>query len=262
MKKFLIGLGLFVVVIIVAAVIIPFLVPLETYKEQIQAQVRDATGRDLEIGDIGLSVFPTLSVRAEDVRFSNAPNASEPQMASASKLELALDVVPLLSGNVSVDYFVLVDPVIHLQVDEQGQANWDLVQGQPSSESPSTNDSQQEATGSSIGDLHLGDVRLVNGRLTYRDAAGQSQEVSEINMKLALPGLDSPLEAAGSAKWNGETVQLTVGAKSLRDLMNFHWDIQRLDGDVVFLEIQYQVGDAYGSERGRAVFELAWIPSK
>jgi len=219
MKKLLIGLGLFVVAVVVAAVVIPFLVPLETYKEELQAQVRDATGRDLEIGDIGLSVFPTLSLRAEDVRFSNPPGAGEPQMASVSKLELALDVIPLLSGKLSIDHFVLVDPVIHLEVDDQGQANWNLAQGDSSTGSTPTTESATGQSGPALGDLHLGDVRLVNGRLTYRDAAERSYEISEVNMKLALPGLGSPLEALGSAKWNGETVELTLNADSLRDLM-------------------------------------------
>jgi len=41
-------------------------------------------------------------------------------------------------------------------------------------------------------------------------------------------------------------------------IMSFHWDLKHLDGDVAFLEMRYQVGDAYGSERGGAVFELAW----
>lgn len=58
--------------------------------------------------------------------------------------------------------------------------------------------------------------------------------------------------------YNREHEIVASGTGRTWKIMNFHWDIQRLDGDVVFLEIQYQVGDAYGSERGRAVFELAW----
>ena len=59
MKKIMIGLAALVVTIIVALVAAPFLIPVETYKQQIAERTRAATGRTLEIkGDFALSLLP------------------------------------------------------------------------------------------------------------------------------------------------------------------------------------------------------------
>ena len=49
MKKLFIGGGVVIVLVIVAALVIPFLIPAETYKSQLLTQVRDATGREARI---------------------------------------------------------------------------------------------------------------------------------------------------------------------------------------------------------------------
>ena len=45
MKKLLIGIAVVVVLVIAAALIIPFVIPTDTYKQQLIARVKDATGR-------------------------------------------------------------------------------------------------------------------------------------------------------------------------------------------------------------------------
>src|SRR3546814_5483663 len=123
MKKLLIGLGV-VVVLLVAAAIVISLIPLDSYKGEIQARVKEATGRDLRIdGDISLSLFPPVAVSVEDVGFANAPGAAAPEMATIDRLDVALQVLPLLRGEVAIDRFILEKPVINLAIDEQGRPN-------------------------------------------------------------------------------------------------------------------------------------------
>ncbi len=65
MKKVLVGFAVVIVLIVAAAIAIPFLVPLETYKEEIAGQVRNATGRELTIkGDIKFSLLRRLNSRS------------------------------------------------------------------------------------------------------------------------------------------------------------------------------------------------------
>jgi AsmA protein len=218
MKKILIGLAALVVLIVVVLVAAPFLIPVETYKEQIAQGAREATGRELAIkGDFKLSILPRLELAAEDVSFANAPGASTPEMATLKKLLVQLQLWPLLSGEVKVDSFVLVDPVINLEVDKDGKANWDFGKAAPAKageEAPAG----EGAPG--LQQLSLGDVRLENGLVTYRDAqSGQSHEVSDINMTVSLPDLDSPVAADGSLTWNGEKLDLSLKSQQLRDRM-------------------------------------------
>jgi AsmA protein len=125
MKKILIAVAAVFAVLIVVAIAVPFVVPTETWKGEIERRATEATGRKLTIaGPVRLSIFPAVAVVANDVSFANAPGADEPMMATLGKLEVRVRVMPLLSGNLAIDRFVLDKPVIHLAVDRQGKPNW------------------------------------------------------------------------------------------------------------------------------------------
>src|SRR5690348_9412510 len=125
MKKVLLGLAILIVVIIAVAVAAPFFIPTGLYKDELIAQVKSATGRDLRMdGPVHVSVLPRIALEAEKVTLSNVPGAPEKNMAELGKLQVQLQLLPLLSGEVAVDRFVLVAPVIHLEIDKSGRPNW------------------------------------------------------------------------------------------------------------------------------------------
>ena len=219
LKKIWIGLGVLLVVIIVAVITVPFLVPVDVYKDRIVAGARDATGRDLAIGGIKFSLFPRIELEAEDVTFANAPGGATPNMVELEELQIHLKFLPLLSGEVAIDSFVLVDPVIHLEIDKTGRPNWVFGKGAP--EPAAAGGSEGTGGPPSLSELSLGDIRLDNGSLTFLDArSGEKQEVGNIDMTLALPDLDSPFAADGNATWNGETITLKIGVEAPRKLMS------------------------------------------
>ncbi|MGH6946911.1 MAG: AsmA family protein, partial [Kiloniellales bacterium] len=228
MKKLLVGLAIglgAVVVLLVAAVIaVPLLVPLETYRAQIEQQASKATGREVKIGgDMSLSILPSLAARVEEVTLANASWAAEPTMAKIGALDIKLQIWPLLTGEVAIDRFVLVEPVINLEVSEDGKTNWDFGGAQqPEAGDGGANGGSGDSAGGGfdLADLRLGDVRLERGKLTYKDgASGTAYAVDDINVDLSLPGLSEPFAAKGSAVWNGKTVELDVSADSLEPLM-------------------------------------------
>lgn len=222
MKKLLIGVGIVVVVLVVvvigAAFILPAVVPLEDYKEDISAQVEQATGRKLKIaGDISLSVLPTLEIEVDGVSLANAKGAQNPNMLELKKLQVKLAIFPLISREIVVDRFVLVDPVINLEIDKNGRPNWDMAAaGQKGKAAPPAKKSEDKPSagddaGAGIGAIKLDDVRLVNGRVTFANRqTGETQLISDINMKVELPDVDSKLETEGALTWNGEKIELDL----------------------------------------------------
>ncbi len=224
MKKVLIGLGVIVVLLVAAVIIIPQFVPLESYKAEIQAQAKQATGRDLRIdGPISLSLFPAIAISVEDVGFSNAPGAVAPEMATIERLDVALQILPLISGEIAVDRFILERPVISLEVDAEGKPNWDIQTGQAGDAAAGGDDASAAGgdSGSSVSEIRLGEVRLVDGTFSYVDQqSGQEEILSAVNMELALPSLSEPFAAEGSADWKGETITLSIDAESPRNLMS------------------------------------------
>ena len=221
MKKVIYALLGLVVLLVIAVIAAPFLIPAERLKEELILAVNDATGRTLAIdGEIGVSVFPTLGVQASKVSLSNAPSSDTPNMATFDNLTIKLAVLPLLTGQVQVNKFVLDKPVINLEVDKSGKANWDFGSATAPSESASATDkaaSSSDSSGLGIRDLNLGDVQIIGGALTYTDQkSGDVQKVSDINLGLVLEGLDNPFIAKGSVVWNKEKLDFdtTIGKLS------------------------------------------------
>lgn len=208
MKKILVVCAGIVGAIVVSAIVVPFLVPTETWKTQIEQRTTAATGRKLNIaGPVRLSLLPTIAVVANDVSFANAAGADDGAMASFAKLEIRIRPLPLLSGKLAVDRFVLEKPVIHLEIDERGRPNWDLSNATPAA-TPSS--SSQKGSNASLSDIQLGNIQLSDGSITYSDArSGARYEVSDVNAELLFPGFDGPLKADGSFTWNGQAVALT-----------------------------------------------------
>jgi AsmA protein len=213
MRTILIGVGVLVVLILAAIFIGPQLIPASVYRTQIANHVEDATGRPFKInGKISLSVFPTIKAHIGDASLGNAPGGKAANMAEIGRLDAGLALFPLLSGHVQVTNFVLRDAVIHLEVEKDGTPNWQFAKGAktatPSESAPTTGGPSQ---------LSLGDVRLVNGLITYDDLkSGKSYEVKDINARVQLPSLDHPLKINGSATYKDQTIDLTAAVNKPR----------------------------------------------
>ena len=210
-----------IVLLIAVVVAVPLLIPSSVYKERVVALVKAQTGRDLTIGgDVGLSFFPRLAVKVNDVRFSNATWAKDPDMAAMKEMRAALKIMPLFRGEVEIDSFVLVDPVIHLEVKADGTPNWQFETAKPTAPG-STPAAGSESSGSSaaLREIRLGEVSIQNGAATYRNAqTGGSLAFEKVDVDLSLPGLDEPFEADGSLVWNSEPLKLSLKADRPRAL--------------------------------------------
>lgn len=217
MRVVLIGLGVLVVLLIAAILIGPSLIPSSVYRDQIAQAVQQATGRTFKIdGDVSLSVFPTVKAKVEKASLGNMPGGSAPTMAEIGRLDVGLKLFPLLAHRAEITSFVLNDATIHLEVGKDGTANWNF---------PKTRQPEQAATPASSGEnplqeLSLGDVRLVNGLVTYENLqTGDQKEIKNINAKIELPNLDQPLKIDGDLTYNDQALHLTAELTKPRAVM-------------------------------------------
>ncbi len=199
--------GLLAVGLLIALVLLlPFVLPASVYKEQIIQAARQSTGRELAIdGDLSVSFWPTLGVVVDKVRFANAPGAVASDMVSMDSLVVGAELFPLLSGTLNVTQIKLVNPVINLEVDQQGRGNWVLQPQQAAAaQSPSTDQGGH-------GNFSFRNVELTGGVLAYRDArTGASERVEAINALVKLPSLDEPMSLSGELTWNKEAITLSA----------------------------------------------------
>jgi AsmA protein len=230
MRKVLYGIGILVIILIIGIIALPFvlpiLVPTDKLTVAVTQQASKSLGREVTVnGPVRWSVFPHLSLEVSDVAIANAPGGSAKTMAQLGKLAIDLEVVPLFSGAVILDRLELVDPVLNVEIDKQGRANWDLEVGDaakpnakpapPAGTAPVT--ASDDSDSIQLDQLRLDDILLQNGTVTYLDQrTNQRQMVQAINAKVSLPALDKKLSFDGSLIWNGKKIALALGVDNPR----------------------------------------------
>lgn len=235
MKYVLIGLAAVVVVIVAVAVALPLLVSEETVRNQLITRVQDATGRGLTIdGDVKVSFLPRVKLELNDVSFANAPGAATPDMLKLSQLQLDVGIFPLIRGNLDVSRFVLVDPVIAIEIGADGRGNWLFDEGGPAAATGGADDAATEraadrkpddgdggAGGGFLRNVRLGDIRIENGTVRYRDArSGREETLTAISLDITMTDFDSPFAAEGKLIWNSEPITVEVGLESPRAVID------------------------------------------
>lgn len=219
MKKLLITLGVLVVLLVAIVVILPFAIPTDVYTSRIAALVQSSTGRSLTIsGPVKLSLLPQLRLDAQNVALANAPGGVSPQMVQIKEFQAELRLMPLLRGDLEVVRFVLIEPVIALEVDKAGHPNW--VFAKAGAGAAPAAPAAQPGQGATVSAIRLGDVRLQHGKISYRDQrTDEAQELDDIDAKISLPDLDSPSSIDGSAAWNKQKIALTLAVARPRALL-------------------------------------------
>ncbi len=206
MWRYLRWLLLVPVLLVVAIVALPFVLPVGVYKDQIIAQAKQATGRDLKIdGALSISFFPELGVQLNGVHLANAAGAQAPDVATMEQVIIGAELLPLLSGQVKVTHITLVKPIINLEIDKAGHGNW-VFDG-----------AGAPAPGSGLGDLSFKDVAIRGGQLTYADdRSGIAQTVDNIDIEAEMPSLDEAMTLAGVLTWNKEALNVSGEIKQPR----------------------------------------------
>ena len=210
MKKLFIGFGVLLVLLIAGALVVPALIPVDVYKREIIAVMEGATGRKARIdGEFKLSILPRAEFVAGKVSLGNAKDGQAKNMMTLDRLTVRVGVLPLLTGNLEIDALVAERLVINLEVDKGGRPNWQM--GAAPSPAAAKPDDVTPAGAPGLAGLKLGDVRLVDGRISYTDMkTGARHVVDGVNLKVSLPSLSSPMRAEGSVVWNKEQLTLTA----------------------------------------------------
>ena len=188
--------------------------------------IKDSTGRDLKItGPVSLSVFPGISVRAEQVSLSNTSWASNPNFLSLKQIELDIRLFPLLKGSVEISRIGLQGLELNLQTNKAGEGNWNLtppvlVGANANNQTGSTsNGSTDNASNSAFFSFKTLDV--LDARIHYQD---DNQAVKTIYLpKLAFAAMDGKSSILADVQYANYTLNLKGTTGSLRNAY-FAWN--------------------------------------
>ncbi|TGD77888.1 AsmA-like C-terminal region-containing protein [Hymenobacter wooponensis] len=131
MRKFFLGLLIFVVVLVAALAAAPFLFKdkiRQAFDQQLAQRVKAKVQYDPGNVDVTLlSTFPNLSLRLDQLRIIGQDSFARDTLAYLPRLDVGLDLMSVISGDqIKIKNVTLEQPDISLRVLKSGRANWDV----------------------------------------------------------------------------------------------------------------------------------------
>ena len=205
------------IVLVGAVIAATFLIPGEVYKQKIEEAAENALQRDVTLaGDVKLGIFPRIQATVGSAQIANPEGFGDQPFAEMSELRAVVKLWPLLSRRVEIDEFVLADPTIRLVQLEDGTNNWTFVTDEAATPDEKPADDQASKDFAAT----LGDVRLINGSVSYEDrAAGQTHDLKDLNIVIGMDDLTSPLSFKGDGVADDLPFSLDIKVGALQDII-------------------------------------------
>jgi hypothetical protein len=122
----IIAVALFMSAVMLAgAVVVLVLAKPDRYRSQVAAYLQDKTGKPIEIGRLGISLFPTLSIRLYDFGVKNPKPFPSDYFLKVPEIDAEVDAGALLHSRLLIKSLVLNAPVINLISDPDGLWNFE-----------------------------------------------------------------------------------------------------------------------------------------
>jgi AsmA protein len=243
----------FLLLIMVAVVAVPLLLPLDKLVQELQLRVNQSLGRELRLEAPSVSVFPNLVISMERVSLAS-PSAFSHDLLSIGSVDIDVAWSSVWRGEVVVERFTLSDWTLFLATNKQGEVNWAMG---PQAQESSSNSTIQIPDKVDVG---LNNVALQRGTVIVTNAmSGQSSRIENIDVALNMPSLDGVMSVDGQLSIQGEslaghmaltnvrdflaanTSQLTLQLEGFQNRINFNGSVsalgQRLSGDLVLGDV-------------------------
>ena len=196
----------FFLLVIIAAVALPFFIDPNDFKPEIQTAVKDHTGRELVIdGDLKFSFFPWIGVSTGKLTLSNAKGFSDQPFAEIIESNIKVKLLPLFSKKVEISRIVLKGLVLNLAKNKQGEKNWDDLTGsedttnqdgsadKPDQKTPEQDTSKQE-NASLLAALEIGGISIEQSSISWDDQKrGKHIKINDFNLKIDKLVFDQPI---------------------------------------------------------------------
>src|SRR5246127_2222360 len=131
MRRFAIGIGIFIVVIVVALLVFAATFDVNKYHGTIQSELEKRLGRAVTLGNMHLSVLPP-SFKVENPAIGDDPRFSaDTPFVKAQELDVSVKLLPLLHKQIEIQSLELNRPSVNLIKNSAGVWNFASL-GHPS----------------------------------------------------------------------------------------------------------------------------------
>jgi len=210
MKRFIkygiVPAAIFLVLLAATIIVLPVVINVQKFIPEIETKLSEAAGRPVSIGpDLGLSLFPWLSVSLSDLKVGNPEGYLSDGFIKIESFEARIKLLPLFQHRIEISRFIIGGLEVNLERRKDGKANWDF------------NDKSNRASGrakfaglmswSLPKDLSVGLFAITDGTLYWFDRTNQSRyKISDLMFLLNNVTLKEPVAMEFKAAFEGKSL--------------------------------------------------------
>lgn len=206
MKRILIVAGIVVGVLVLAVVLVPLFINVDSFRPELEQKLSESLKRPVQIGKLQASLW-SGGASAENVSIADDPAFSKDPFLQASSLKVGLKLVPLIfSRRIAVTSLTVQKPAIVLLRNAAGKWNYSSLgatsspspgapaqpkPAQPSGTPPAAASSPSSSSSSSTSELSVDTFQIENGDLKVGQigAHGVAKEREYQNVNLTVKNI-------------------------------------------------------------------------
>jgi len=197
------------VVVALITVVVVLLVDANILRRPIAGFVSHKLDRPFAInGDLHIGLFKHPHVEADGVVLGNAAWSNDPNMVQIDRAKVSIELLPLVRGRVVLPEVELTKPLVVLERDVDGEANW-------------TFGAQPDQSATSTGPAQMPEIRslwIEHGKITFRDPEARTVIVLALDSDRSQNGGQSSIRFNGQGSLRNEDFRLEGHAGSLLEL--------------------------------------------
>jgi AsmA protein len=196
MRKWIIGgVALLVLVTIVVVALVNLNALLRSNKDYLIARLEESIGRDVQVGDIGVSLWGGIGARLKDFAIADDPAFSQDVFVRAADLQVNMRLLPLFRKEFQVSKLILNRPVIRVIRNEKGQFNFSTLGRAKEEEAEKKGKPDEPKERGSPPPFLIALVDVDQGEIYYNDKSqGIDFRAALVDLEVKEISLDRPVE--------------------------------------------------------------------
>jgi AsmA protein len=220
MKRIARIFGIVIVLIIAAAITLPFLIDANQFRPALESRLSQALGREVKIGNLKVSLF-SGGVAAKDLSIADAPAFGKTPLVRAQGVKIGVQIVPLIfSRQLNITGITIDHPQIDLVQTPAGAWNFSSIGAAPGAPTaaPSPASASEPAAAPR---LSVASLKISDGRLSMRKTGAKNKPLILDNVNIEVRNfaadssfpfsLSADVSGGGTIKLNGNAGPIDAG---------------------------------------------------
>jgi len=203
--KWILRLIGFVVVLVLVAVVSLFFLPADRIGALAADQLRKATGRDVTISGVSMTLWPVLGVRADGLEVGNADWSRQGPMLTAENAAIGVDAMALLSGEIKIKNIEATRPTIRLESRADGRASWVFTDASGAAQIET-----EVAPDRTPQDIVIERMQITDATLIYDAEGSDLVSYAGVDLSLDWPVRTGPADITATLRPAGSDVDVTA----------------------------------------------------